>query len=103
PVHNLVVGTHHGNEYGATEVAQAFAEDIALKPIEGQTIYVIPVLNTWGYDRRYRREQGQRATHDPNRDYPGPCGSDGPFNLRSTKALADFLDAVPIVNSAPLH
>ena len=27
PVNNLVVGTHHGNEYGATEVTRAFAAD----------------------------------------------------------------------------
>lgn len=99
PIHNLVVGTHHGNEYGSAEVAQAFAEDVAAHPIEGQTIYVIPVLNTSGYDRRMRLENGQ----DPNRDYTGPCKTGASFNLKSTKALADFLDATPIINSATLH
>jgi len=104
PVHNLVVGTHHGNEYGATAVAEALAADLAKTPIEGQTIHVIPVLNTWGYDRRNRREKGPTSsTFDPNRDYPGPCGTDGPFNLRSTKALADYLDVTPIVNSVTMH
>jgi carboxypeptidase T len=100
---NLVVGTHHGNEYGATEVAEAFAKDIAAKPISGQTLYVIPVLNIPGYDSRNRREVVGRRSFDPNRDYPGPCGTDGPFNLKSTKALADFLEKTPIVTSATLH
>lgn len=102
-VHNLVVGTHHGNEYGATEVAQAFAEALAENPIEGQTIHVIPVLNTNGYDRRSRREMAKGRTFDPNRDYPGPCGTQGPWNLKSTKALADYISHFPIINSATLH
>lgn len=98
-VRNLVVGTHHGNEYGATEVALAFAQSLAEAPIVGQTVYVIPVLNVSGYNRRERRELG----HDPNRDYLGPCGTEGPFNLRSTKALADFISREGIVASVTLH
>jgi hypothetical protein len=66
-VHNLVVATHHGNEYGSTEVAEAFAEDLAQNPIVGQTVYVIPVLNTWGYDRRNRREMAKGQTFEPLR------------------------------------
>lgn len=103
PLSNLVVGTHHGNEYGATEVAEAFAVDMAQNPITGQTVYVIPVLNTWGYDHRSRREAIGSQTFDPNRDYPGPCGTEGPYNLKSTKALADFLEVTPVVSSATLH
>lgn len=99
PVRNLVVGTHHGNEYGATEVALAFAQSLSEAPITGQTLYVIPVLNISGYNRRERRELG----HDPNRDYMGPCGTDGPFHLRSTKALADFIEHEGIVSSVTLH
>jgi carboxypeptidase T len=99
PVKNLVVGTHHGNEYGSTEVALAFARSIVEAPIRGQTIYVVPVLNVSGYDRRERRELGR----DPNRDYPGPCGTNGPFALRSTRALADFLAKQKIVASVTLH
>ncbi len=99
PVHTLVVGTHHGNEYGATEVALAFAHSVAEAPISGQTVFVIPVLNVTGYNQRQRAELG----HDPNRDYPGPCGTDGPWHLRSTKALADFIDRENIVSSATLH
>lgn len=104
PVHNLVVGTHHGNEYGSAEVAEAVAKDFAAKPISGQTIYIIPVLNTNGYDRRSRAEKNEAGVGiDPNRDYPGPCGTSGPFRLRSTQALASFLDEANIVNSVTLH
>jgi carboxypeptidase T len=99
PVHTLVVGTHHGNEYGATEVAIAFAHSVSENPILGQTVYVIPVLNVSGYNARTRRE----LDRDPNRDYPGPCGTTGPWKLRSTKALADFVDREGIIASATLH
>lgn len=99
PVHNLIVATHHGNEYGSTEVGLAMAASLAEKPIEGQTVYVIPVLNIPGYDKRSRHELG----HDPNRDYEGPCGTDGPWNLKSTRALAQFLEKENIVTSATLH
>lgn len=99
PVKNLVVSTHHGNEYGSTEVALAFAHSLAEAPVSGQTVYVIPVLNVSGYNARTRTETGI----DPNRDYPGPCGTDGPFHLKSTKALADFIAKEAIVVSATLH
>jgi carboxypeptidase T len=99
PVRNLVVASHHGNEYGSVEVALDFAEATALNPIPGQTITVIPVLNIAGFNRRNRYERN----HDPNRDYPGPCVTEDPFNLKSTKALADFLERENIVASATLH
>ena len=38
-----------------------------------------------------------------NRDYPGPCATEGPFFSRSTKALADFIAREEIVSSATLH
>lgn len=103
-IHNLLVSTHHGNEYGSTEVAKAFALALAQQPIAGQTLYVIPVLNINGFDNRNRAEtlpSGEEV--DPNRDYPGPCGTDGPFKLKSTHALADFIDHENIVTSATLH
>lgn len=103
PVKNLVVATHHGNEYGSTEVAQAFARAIAETPIEGQTVYVIPVLNVSGYNAKKRWESAGSRTFDPNRNYPGPCATDGPFTLRSTKALADFIEREKIVTAATLH
>ncbi|MFN7685782.1 MAG: M14 family metallopeptidase, partial [Oligoflexia bacterium] len=103
PIHNLVVATHHGNEYGSTEVALAFAQELALKPIDGQTIFLIPVLNVGGYDRRRRNEEAQGRSWDPNRNYPSPCGTQGPFTLRSTQALAAFLEKQQIVASATLH
>jgi carboxypeptidase T len=103
-IHNLLVSTHHGNEYGSTEVALAFAEDLAKNPIPNQTIFLIPVLNIGGYDARNREETDSRGvSDDPNRNYPGPCGTEGPFTLKSTKALAAFIDGEHIVASATMH
>ena len=103
PIHHLVVATHHGNEYGSTEVALAFAKDLALRPISGQTLHVIPVLNIAGYDRRDRREPANGRTWDANRNYPGPCGTEGPFTLKSTALIAKFLETENITASATLH
>lgn len=103
PVASLVVGTHHGNEYGSTAVALGVAESFAKNPIEGQTVYVIPVLNISGYNRNSRFETGVKGSQDPNRDYAGPCKKGAVFNLKSTKALAEFLDAKEIQISATLH
>lgn len=97
--HAMVVSTHHGNEYGSTEVALALAGSLAESPLPGRKVTIIPVLNVSGYNKRMRQELG----HDPNRDYPGPCGSEGPFKLRSTKALADFIATENVVVSATLH
>ena len=102
-VHTLVVATHHGNEYGSSELAKAFASDVAANPIQGQTVYVIPVLNIGGYNARNREETAGGKSYDPNRNYPGPCGTEGPFTLKSTKALADLVDHENIVTSATLH
>jgi carboxypeptidase T len=102
-VHNLVVGTHHGNEYGSTELALGFAESVAQTPIANQTLYVIPVLNIDGFNNRNRYERVNGQAVDVNRDYPGPCGTEGPFHSRSSKALADFIEKEGIVASATLH
>lgn len=100
----LVVATHHGNEYGSTAVGIGMAESLVKEPIADQTVYVIPVLNISGYDSRSRYEKASDSRYyDPNRDYPGPCGTDGPFKLKSTKALAQFVDEKNIVTSATLH
>jgi carboxypeptidase T len=103
PVKNLVVATHHGNEYGSTEIAKGFAKATAADPIRGQTIFVIPVLNIGGYDRRQRQEAAGGRSFDPNRNYPGPCGTEGPLTLKSTKSLAAFVEREGIVTSATLH
>ncbi len=104
PVKNLVVATHHGNEYASAELALAFAESVAKDPIEGQTLFVIPVLNIAGYNSRSRQERaGNGRSYDPNRNYPGACGTEGPFTLKSTRALADFVDREGIVSSATIH
>ena len=103
PMNTLVVGTHHGNEYGATEVTKAFAASVAANPIVGQTVFVIPVLNIDGYNAKDRREPALGTTWDPNRDYPGPCGTEGPFKLKSTAMLAKLVADNHIVASATLH
>jgi carboxypeptidase T len=106
PVKNLIVGTHHGNESAATDLALAAAADLAGQPVAGRTIYVIPVLNISGFNANRRREQianDPQITQDPNRDYPGPCGSAGPFVLKSTQALANFIEREGIVSSATIH
>lgn len=102
-LHNLVVATHHGNEYGSTEVAKGFAESVAANPIPGQTLYVIPVLNIGGYNARNREEKAGGLSYDPNRNYPGPCGTEGPFILKDITALANLVDKENIVTSATLH
>jgi|GEM_PF-356021 len=99
----VVVATHHGNEYGSTEVGLGFAREIAERPIPGQTVYVIPVLNITGYNKKSRRESAGGVSLDPNRNYPGPCGTEGPFTLKSTQALAKFIAEKNIVTSATLH
>lgn len=102
-VRNMLVATHHGNEYGSTELALHFAEDVARTPIVDHTMYVIPVLNIDGYNARQRWERINGQSIDPNRDYPGPCGTEGPFHSNSTKALADFIGKEGIIASATIH
>lgn len=100
---DLIVATHHGNEYGSTAVAMGAAESLAQNPLPGHTVYVIPVLNISGYNSKNRYEQIGNRSIDPNRDYPGPCGTEGPFTSKATKALADFIDKANVVTSATLH
>ena len=102
-INNLLVATHHGNEYGSTELALFFAESVAAQPLADQAMYVIPVLNIDGYNNRNRYETVNGKYIDLNRDYPGPCGSDGPFHSRSSKALSDFLEAQQIVTASTIH
>jgi predicted deacylase len=100
---SLVVATHHGNEYGSTEVGIGFAKYIAKSPIKDQTVWIIPVLNISGFNKNLREEKKATASLDPNRDYPGPCMYGKTFQLRSTSALAQFLVDKNIVISATLH
>lgn len=102
-VADLVVGTHHGNEYGSTAVAMGAAAAFAKDPIPGHTVYVIPVLNISGYNARQREEQIGRGTIDPNRDYAGPCITTTPYRSKATKLLADFVASKNIIASATLH
>lgn len=103
PIPALVVGTHHGNEFGSTAVALGVAESFSLNPLPNHTVYVIPVLNISGYNKGSRYENGSGQTVDANRDYPSPCKSGQNFTLRSTDALARFVEDKGIVVSATLH
>lgn len=103
PTPALVVGMHHGNEYGSTAVALGVAESFSKQPLPGYTVYVVPVLNISGYNKGSRYETGSGQTLDANRDYPSPCKSGANFQLRSTDALARFVDEKNIVISATLH
>lgn len=100
----LVVGTHHGNEYGSTEVAVGFAQYLTKNPIKDLTVYVVPVLNITGYNvgNRYERNLKSQMV-DPNRDYTGPCKTDAAYKLKSTQALAQFIADKNIIISATLH
>jgi carboxypeptidase T len=104
-LNQLVVATHHGDEWGAPEIALAFAQDLIANPLVDRTVYVIPVMMPDSYNARTRDYKGV----NPNRDYPGPCGShDGdirlkPFTLRATKALADFVREKNIITTIEVH
>jgi len=102
-LNNLVVATHHGNEYGSAEIAKAFAASIAKEPLMDQSIYIIPVLNINGYNRNSRNETKKGESFDPNRDYQGPCISNSDHNLNSTRLLAEFLEKKNIISSMTLH
>jgi predicted deacylase len=103
PVKELIVASHHGNEYGSVEVAKGVIASLAEQPLAGMTVYVVPVLNIAGYDGKARRESARGVSYDPNRNYPGPCGTEGPFTLKSTQALAQFIEREGVVTSATLH
>jgi predicted deacylase len=103
PVNALIVATHHGNEYGSTAVALGVADALAKNPVAGETVFVIPVLNVTGYNKNNRYETNGKNSYDPNRDYTGPCVNGSSYNLKSTKALADFVDSRNIQISATLH
>lgn len=103
PLKNLVVATHHGNEYGSTEVAKSFAESLAEKPILDQTIFVVPVLNVNGYNSGNRMENFHGRYVDSNRDYPGPCNNKPYFKLKSTSSLDRLIEKEEIVSAATLH
>ncbi len=102
----LIVGTHHGDELGATEVTKAMATHLADQPIEGRTIYVIPVLNVTGYNsvNRFEEDAGGNGW-DPNRDYANPCKSQTSqlWRLTSTQLLAKFIDQENIIGDLSLH
>lgn len=103
PTAALIVGTHHGNEYGSTAVALGAAESFAQNPLRDHTVYIIPVLNVAGYNSRSRYERSTKGSVDLNRDYPGPCRTGAPYKSKSSKLLADFIDSHKIVQSATLH
>ncbi|MCC7440969.1 MAG: hypothetical protein IT285_05025 [Bdellovibrionales bacterium] len=114
-VSQLLVGTHHGNERLSADVSLSFARRMvgALKNpsapesagLVDQVMYVVPVLNIGGFNLNRRYENNAAgATVDPNRDYPDPCLAEkANFQLKSTRALADFLVRENITASVTVH
>lgn len=100
-IKDLVLATHHGNEYGSTAVALALINQLAQNPIPSRTTYIIPVINVSGYNSNVRKESGL----DPNRDWPGPCGNahGSPFKLPSITAIGKFIEAHNFVMGITLH
>lgn len=101
---HLIVGTHHGNEWGSAEVTMRAVEDFAKTPLIGKDLIIIPVLMPDSFKRRSRNYAGV----NPNRDYPGPCGShDGngkaPFQLNATQALSDLIRDRNIISAITVH
>ncbi len=107
----LVVASHHGNELLSVDLALQFTKDLIEEtrhPKWGdagdQTYYIIPALNVTGYNKEDRFEKNAAGTVvDPNRDYPDPCGPKNSFQLKSTKALADFMTAKKIISAVTIH
>jgi len=107
-VGQLVVATHHGNEGGSTLFAMEFIKDLLNRyqsdelwktSLGAMEFTVIPVLNVSGYNRNSRNEHG----HDPNRDYPGPCKTNGVGKLKSIRTLMDFLTTRPFAGTVTAH
>ncbi len=101
---HLIVGTHHGDEWGAAEVTLRTTDYFARNPIKGINLIIIPVLMPDSFKRRRR----QYAGVNPNRDYPGPCGShDGngkpPFKLNGTQALSDLIRDKHVIAAITVH
>lgn len=112
--HHLVVATHHGNEELSADVAQSFAERLVAaledpnaplhEQLKGNVYYVVPVLNVTGYNASRREETSSTGrTLDANRDYSDPCTSDQPFQLASTRHLAEFVAQESIVAAVTIH
>jgi hypothetical protein len=109
-----VVGAHHGNETLSVTLALRFANDLLAQlqdvnaphhaSLAPHIYYVFPVLNISGYNAN-RREESYRngGTLDSNRDYPDPCGSDTPFQLKSTKLISEFIDSENIIGAVTIH
>ena len=104
-INQLVVGTHHGDEYGSPIIAMAFAEDIIRDRMVGRDVYIIPILIPEAYQADTRLYRGV----NPNRDYPGPCGChdlstcNHPFQLKATQALANLIEQNRITAAITVH
>ncbi len=104
-VNHLVVAAHHGNEILSADLAYEFIKSLATKKnsFKGSRIYIIPVLNKSGYNKKEREEVAAGVSHDPNRDYPDPCVNKKDFKLKSTSLLARFVEEKKIVGAITIH
>lgn len=104
----LIVGTHHGNEFQAPVFTMAFLTDL-LGRYHTSNVYrgnladmewhVVPVLNISGYNQNNRYEKGV----DPNRDYPGPCVATTTSKLASIRLAQALLASRPFAGSLTVH
>lgn len=105
-VNHLVVAVHHGNEVLSADLAFEFIKSLSLKKgqaFKGKRIFIIPVLNKSGFNKKVREEVANGISHDPNRDYPDPCINKEDFKLKSTSLLADFVKEKNIVGAITIH
>jgi carboxypeptidase T len=105
PARHLVLGGHHGDEIVAQAVVMELLRESAAHPLAGVSLYVVPVMNIGGYNGNRRDEKDANGVdRDPNRAYPGPCGSYEPaFILRSARSLDAFLRSEGIVSAVDVH
>lgn len=92
----LITGATHGNEYLniADRLPDWFKknrENPTLKTYldNGGSIYIVPIVNPYGYDRRSRYNS---ARVDLNRDFDLPPENIRNFKEDETKYLSDFID-----------
>ena len=111
---HLVVGAHHGNETKSVTVSFTLIDDIIKiyrdkshpdhSKFVSRSYHIIPVLNVTGYNANNRYEKGPNGRRvDPNRDYPDPCQNNSHFQLKSTAALARYIENNDVVSAITIH
>lgn len=105
-VNHLVVAAHHGNESLSADLTYEFIKSLGSSngvAFKNKRIFIIPILNQPGFDKREREEVASGVSYDPNRDYPDPCINKENFKLKSTLLLANFVREKNIVGAVTIH